>query len=137
MAFATIDDLTARVGRDLASGEADTGTILLDFATALIAQIAGKSDEWATDLEDTDAIPPILHFICLEIAYRAFLNPTLAMRTQESLGAYSYSADYGRASDGLIVTDSETLLIRRAVWGRTSAGVPVGSIFKEAEDVVA
>lgn len=127
MAFATPEDVATRLGRELGEIAAGTAEQLLDAATAVIANAADKSDAWA---EALDPVPGILRFMCVELVVRAMANPESLARLQEQLGAYSSTRAFASASagGGLMLSDVETMLVRRTIFGTLSGSARVESI---------
>lgn len=130
MAFASVDDIANRLGRDLSGGETTSVELLLEGATAVIANAADKDDDWATDLEAA-TVPRILKFVCIEAVCRALANPSSLQSLQEALGQASYSARFG---PGLMLTDSEQLLVRREVYGTGSGSSRPEGFIEELHD---
>ena len=129
MALATAQDVADRLGRDLTATEVTTIEALIDFASAAIGLAVGKDDDWIATYDP----PQIVRFICADVALRSFNNPTFAARTQETLGSYSYSVDFGSQPPGMALTELEQRMVRKAVFGRTSGSVRLGSMFQEVE----
>ena len=109
MAFATADDVSDRLGRELSTGETQSINYLLDAATAVIAQAANQSDAWASSLTP---VPNILRVVTVELVCRALANPKQLDSLNEALGQYNYSA---RFSGSLFLTDAEQRLVARTV----------------------
>ena len=135
MAFATAEDIATRLGRTLSSTEAATAEMLLDAATAVIAEAASKNDAWAAALTP---VPNMLKFLAVEVVVRAMANPEALSRFQEQLGAYSSTKAFATvtAGGGLMLTDVETNLVRRTVYGRLSGSVRVESLADDVADWV-
>lgn len=136
MAFATTDDIAARLGRDLTDAETTMADLLLDGATAVIAEAAGKDDDWA---ESLDPVPQVLRFVAVEVVHRTLCNPQSLESASEQLGAYQHSERFraGAAGGGLALTGTEELLVRRAVWGTTTGSVQVESTqVEEVHDLI-
>lgn len=127
MAFATTEDIEARLGRTLTGTEAGSVDLLLEAAQAVIAQAAGKTDEWA---ETLDPVPAILRFVCVELVVRVLANPEGLRSTSEQLGAYQRSRSF-RDADGLLLTASETRLVRGVTYGRASGSARMKSILDD------
>lgn len=122
--FATVDELALRLGTTLTDTQAATGRMLLEMATGLIIEAVDKTDAWAATL---DPIPRYLRAVCLEAVARVSQNPAGVSSESETLGAYSRTSRYEfhRGADqpsGLVLTDIEERLCRRAVWGSNTAG---------------
>jgi hypothetical protein len=137
MAFATTQQVAARLGRTLTTEETATAETLLDDATGLIASACDQTDSWA---EDLDPVPKILSIVCRQMVHRVMLNPLGVARTQETLGEHSLSTSHREAGDGpgtgnLGLTERETTLVREAVLGRLTGSVETKSIATEIHDL--
>jgi hypothetical protein len=130
-AFATAADVASRLGQDLTAGDEIAATWLTQMATSLIAEAAGKGDDWALTL---DPVPLVLKGLCVELAVRAAANPGGLTALREQLGSYSYSQQFRDV--GLLLTDVEEQIVRRVVHGATTAGVKVPSGFGHAEGLL-
>lgn len=128
MAFASTDDMAARLGRQLTSAERDSAELLLELATGAVAEAAGKSDEWA---EALDPVPAVLRGVTLEAVARVLLNPDGLASVSEQLGEYQHSKSFQRSGSavagGLALTEREDRLVCRAVNG-SRATTRVGSL---------
>lgn len=135
MTFATADDIAQRRGRTFTEDERAMADLLCEAATAVITDAAGKTDAWADTL---DPVPRILKFVAIEVVARVMPNPDGLRSFQEQLGAYSHSESYRDVATGggLLLTQSEVLLVRRAVWGTTSGSVKVASAATEIADLL-
>lgn len=119
--FATADDITGRLGRSLTDAETTQVATLLELATLLIAEAAGKDQDWADALTE---IPGPLRLICIEAVFRVLQNPAGAASITETLGAYSYTERHdsqAATAVGLALTEPEERRVARAVWGTNSA----------------
>jgi len=112
MAFANAIDVSIRLGRVITDSEEVQITALLNAVGASIALAVGKDE---ADIADNN----VLRYVSVEAVLRSFLNPEGLVTESESLGSYQYrkerSAD--RESGGVMLTESEALLVRRAVYG--------------------
>ena len=135
MPFATAEDVATRLGRALTATEAATAEMLIEAATAVIAEAASKNDAWATALTP---VPNMLKFLAVEVVVRAMANPEALSRFQEQLGAYSSTKAFATvtAGGGLMLTDVETNLVRRTVYGTLSGSVRVESLADDVADWV-
>jgi hypothetical protein len=126
MAFATAQDVAARLGRDITEAEETMADLLLDGATAIIAVECGRDDEWADELHP---VPGVLKIVCVEVAARSMTNPQGLKQLQERLGQYQHQTTYRDIIEGggLMLTKAEELLVRRAVYGTTTASPRVSS----------
>src|ERR671921_836836 len=71
-----------------------------------------------------------------ELVSRSMPNPASFASTTETLGAYSYTQRYRDSSGGggLLLTDAEARMVRRAVYGRSSATtMPTGTLTQSLE----
>lgn len=111
-AFATIDDLAARLPSDIAGPDDARAQAALDDASALVRSYAGKS--WVTDdVLDSD-VPDIIVTVTVRCALRSFTNPSGV--SQESAGPFS--ASYANSSSDVYLTAAEKAQVRKAA-GRT------------------
>lgn len=128
MAFATTAEVSARLGRALSEAEDEQATALLNSATALMAQAAGKSLEWANSLEE---VPATLEVICTEIVVRVMSNPEGLSSMRETLGSYSYAQDFAdpapNGAPSLMPTQAERAAIREAVGAPSTITVRMRS----------
>lgn len=130
MAFATSIDVADRLGRPLTVDEMTQADAVIAAVTDLIADAVGKSNAWAATLTP---VPGTLKTLCVEKAASVILNPALGTVAAESLGEHSVT--YARSNDGgIFLTEAERLLVRRAVFGRTTESVMLGSHFHEVGD---
>lgn len=118
-AFATIDDLGARLPAGIPAGGETRAQAALDDVSAFIRTFASK--DWVTD--DTppvlaDDTPPIIGTVCLRAALRVFTNPQGV--TQDTAGPYSTS--FANASTDVYLTAAEKAMVRRAA-GLSTLGV--------------
>lgn len=132
-AFATADDVALRLGRTLTAGEASSVTYLLRMAAAVIADAASKDDGWVVTL---DPVPQLLRGLSVELTVRALANPNQLDRLSEQLGNYSMTATFNPQRLGLELTDTEQLIVRRTVYGRTTASAPVHSAYTRAQRIL-
>lgn len=110
MAFATSDDVATRLERPLSDEEAANVDLLLDFASTLVADAAGKGDDWTPD-----PVPNVVRLVTVEAVYRVMVNPSGSTFTMEQLGSYQFSERFDAA--GLALTERERRSVRRAVNG--------------------
>lgn len=123
MAFATTDDVGARLGRTLTAGEETTVDYLLDAASQVAADAVGQTVD---ALEALTPDPPALRFITVELVCRALANPSGLDSLNETVGSYTYGARF--RDSGLSLTPAERLALRRAVNGVGIVSAPLGSI---------
>lgn len=107
-AFATIDDLDARLPAGVSGPDDARAQAALDDASALIRSQAGRS--WVTDDELDDDIPDIIRTICVRAALRCFINPDGV--TQEGAGPFNRS--FANASSDVYLTAAEKAQVRAA-----------------------
>ena len=134
MAFATTDDVKARLGRDLTDGETNAAAYLLEAAAAIICEAAERDEEAILAM---DPMPPVLRFIAVELVARALSNPAGLESLEKTLGSYSSAQrfrDRGEGSSDLVLSETEEQMVRRAVNGRLSGSVPVESIVDDVYD---
>lgn len=127
--FATVDDVATRLGRTLSTEEQGTVGGLLATAAVVIADAAGHDDGWA---ESLTTVPKMLKLLSIELATRNLQNPNAYSTFRQQVG--SYSIEVAQAAPGLVLTDSEVMMVRRAVHGRTTDSVHVDSGFERAQD---
>jgi hypothetical protein len=129
VAFATVDQVERRIGRDLTAAERiQTGHLVVD-ATSLIADAIDKDEAWAAAL---DPIPARLRVTCVEAVIRVLQNPRGVRSQQEALGQYSHSESFTTdtvlGSGALMLTDREERACRRAAFGTNTGSVVIDSI---------
>lgn len=129
VAFATVDQVERRIGRDLTATERiQTGQLLVD-ATSLIADAIDRDEAWAAAL---DPIPARLRVTCVEACIRVLQNPRGVRSQQQALGQYSHSesfnGDTATGTSGLALTEREERACRKAVYGKGTASPRVPSI---------
>jgi hypothetical protein len=131
--FCTPQDVATRLGRDLTAAETPQVEMLCELASASITEAVTKTEEWRATLT---AIPLLLRVVAIELVSRSMPNPASFASTTETLGAYSYTQRYRDASGGggLLLTDAEARMVRRAVYGRSSATtMPTGTLTQTLE----
>lgn len=132
--FATLDDVAHRRGLagagDLTAEQTASIEFLLPMAAAVIADAAGKDDGWAVTLAP---VPQILKGLSVELVLRALANPDSVQAQREQLGQYSISQNFAAGQIGMALSDTEVLIVRRAVHGRTSGSVRVESSLRITE----
>lgn len=128
-AFATPEDVSTRLGRALSSAEAETVPFLLNMAAVVISDAVGKDDGWAVSLSP---VPQMLRLMSVELVCRALPNPSQYSQIRQQVGSYSIAVS--QASSGMTLSDAESLMLRRAVFGRTTDSVHVESGFELAQD---
>lgn len=127
--FATSSDVVTVLGRALTAQETSDVPGLLSMAASAIADAAGYDDGWALTLSP---VPQRLRWMSAELVKRALVNRTGATSIRQQVGSYSYAATWDTV--GMILSDAEVLMIRRAVHGRTTDSVHVDSGFLRAQD---
>lgn len=128
-AFATVAEVTKRLGRPLDSEETASIPFLLNMAAVVIADAAGYDDGWAVSL---DPVPRMLRNMSVELVCRALPNPSQYSTWSQQVGSYNFQAD--ASSAGMVLSPLETMMVRRAVHGRTTASARVDSGFQRAQD---
>jgi len=131
MAFATADDVAARLGRALTAAEETLVDAVVEQVTDLIADAVGEDADWAADLSP---VPAVLTAICVEKAISVGSNPNGVASRSETLGAFSSSENF-RKDSGLYLTPLEERLARRAVLGRLSGSSRPESTADEVHDL--
>jgi len=136
MAFATPDDVAARLGRDLTTEEEAFVEAALDDATAAIAEAAGKNDEWS---EDLDPVPKVIKALAVSLVVRAGQNTEGVVSRTEALGQYSVTDRFpdprgGESASGIFLSDDERRLVRRVVFGRGSGTAIPASVLDGLPD---
>lgn len=117
MAFATVTDVATRQGRTFTTAEQDSVELLLDFATAAIADAALKDDDWASALSP---VPAILKGLCVELVGRALANSEGLTSQSEQIGSYQYMKSFNKeATTAFALTNIERRIVRRTVGSLT------------------
>ena len=127
MAFATSEDVEARLGREFTAGEEVSIDAMLEAATAEIAEAAHK------DSADISPVPDYLKYLAVEVVCRMLANPNGLAGLQESLGQFSYNVRFADGGGGMLLTPAEELRVRRVVHGRVNGSVRVGSVVDNGE----
>ena len=132
MAFATTADVAARLGRALTTAEDDQAESLILAAQATIEVVIGRAEA------DLTTVPAACEHVCVSMVLRGMANPYGFASDTESLGAYTKSQTYGRdGGTDLTPTQSETLILRRAVYGTTTGSSKAeATLLKEALDEI-
>lgn len=104
-AFATIDDLGARLPGGIPTGDEARAQAALDDASALIRSIAGKT--WTTDGALDDDVPDIILTIAVSAARRSFVNPSGVTQEGETAGPFNRNVSYANASSDVYLTKAE------------------------------
>lgn len=111
--LATVADLEARLGRTFDEPELSRIVALLDDASALARDVAGKT--WIDpDTGDLQPVPGSVRWVVLRAAERAVRNPDGF--SSETAGNYSYQRT--GVEPGVYLTEGEERAIRRAL-GKT------------------
>lgn len=106
MAFATTDDIAARLGRELSDSELDRAEWIIPLVQALILEVAGTAEP--------NPAPAYYRALCVEKTINVIENPSGLATESESLGDWSHSQTFQRAGDaGVFLTDREEQMIRR------------------------
>jgi hypothetical protein len=135
--FATPADVVARLGRALTTAEDDEVEALIEGATGLIAEAAGKDDAWA----DAYTPPRVIKALTVTMTLRAMTNPEGIQSRTESLGQYSETTRFAENSDdvgasGLYITEGEERMVRRIVNGGDSGTATMGSLLDDIPEWV-
>lgn len=134
MAIATTAEVQDRMGVTFTAAQTSACELLLDSATALVADAVGKDDDWAAALSP---VPAVVKAITIEIVRRAMSNPGGLTQQSQQLGQFQQSESYRRDAGELMLTSLEGRQLRRAVFGSSASigSVRVGSIIDQ--DLVA
>lgn len=92
MTYASIDDLKAATGEDIAADDA-RAIRLLEFADAKIDSFCGQS----FPISPANQVPLIVTQIAAAVAARAWLNPAGAQSTNETAGPFGFSTTFGQS----------------------------------------
>jgi hypothetical protein len=116
VAFATADNVAARLGRPLTDAEKGSAEFLIDSAASLVALAVDRDESWA---ESLNPVPKVLRLIVVEATCRALTNPNGLESFQESLGDHGHTETFRRSAEaaGLLLTQQERDLARRTVLG--------------------
>lgn len=109
-ALASVVDVEVRLGRELVDAELGRVAALLDDASALVRDQAGRT--WV-DAETGDPlpVPASIRYVVLRMVDRAVRNPNAF--SAEAAGDYSYQRT--DVQPGVYLTDDERAIIRKAV----------------------
>lgn len=119
MAYADLDDFTARLGRSLNAGaETARAQAALDDASALIDTL----------ITVPDPAPDGVSAITCSIALRVFGNPD--QLTSETIGTYSWRVD----GAGLFLTAYEENALRRMSSTTTTSGLWTQGVTRDGTD---
>lgn len=127
MAFASVDDVKARLARPLTEADEAAAEFLLIGAQMFVEAAAEK-----TEAQLGDEVPPVLRFVAVEVVCRAMANPQGLASESETLGAYSHTERYSAEGADLLLTKTEELLVRRAVHGTLSGSTEPASLADDA-----
>jgi hypothetical protein len=129
MAFATSSDVATRLMRTLTTAETTLATYAIAEVTGLIAEALDKDDDWAAALTP---VPSTLKSLCVEKAVGLIVNPNNVASHSESLGAFSHSETFPKASDvGIFLSSAEKNRAKRAVYGSNLIEVRTPSAMEE------
>lgn len=113
MAFATVSDVATRQGRTFTTAEENQATLLIELATAAIADAALKDDAWAAALTP---VPDIIKGLTVELVGRAMANSEGLTSQSETIGSYQYMKSYNKeATAAFALTNIERRIVRRTV----------------------
>lgn len=132
--LASFDQLARKLGYTPEDAERTRAEDILDSASELIRDVAGKT--WvSTTTGVLESVPRRVRSICVEVAYRAFGNPQgLSQRT---IGDDSKSFDRAKREGGeaVYLTTAEEKAIRKAAAGSSLVSVTLVSPYSgEIED---
>lgn len=119
--FASLDDLAVMLGvgtaASLTTVQVTQAEMLLPLVADLVIDAVGRDTAWALAL---DPVPALLRAVTLTVVKRFMDNPSGVRSESETLGQYQHSASYTDGAHGLMLTDAEVMLCRRAVYGKLS-----------------
>jgi len=124
--LASFDMLVRKLGYTPEGGEAERAEGLLDDASELIRDVAGKT--WlVANTNALDEVPRRIRSICVEAAFRAFDNPWgLSQRTiGDSSKAYDRAGREG--GEAVYLTDAEEKAVRKAAGSGSFVSVTLTS----------
>lgn len=135
MAFATAEDIATRLGEEsLSATEKGSAELLIELATAVIAEAVDQDDAWAEELAP---VPTIVKALTIELVCRAMASPQGLASATETLGAYSRSETYRKdLSSALMLTELEERMLRRAIVGQLSGSVRIESHIDDIYDAL-
>jgi hypothetical protein len=132
MAFATKENVETRLGRELTTDEEAFVIDALDSAASIIAEAAGKDDDWADALTP---VPRILKELSVDMVIRTGQNPDGLDSSTETLGQYSRTDRFPGPGEGssrsLFLSDEEGQIARRVIYGPGSSSSTQKSILDE------
>jgi hypothetical protein len=117
--LASLDRFGRKLGYVPAGAEADRAADILDAASTLIRDLAGKT--WVDDVSGAlQDIPRAITRVCVEVAYRGFTNPEAL--SQRGIGDSNKSYDRAKREGGeaVYLTDAE----KRQVLGASETSSP-------------
>jgi hypothetical protein len=123
--LASVEHLGRKLGYVPEESERDRAETLLDEASELIRDKAGKT--WVTDEGALESVPRRVRLICVASAYRAFTNPEGL--TQRSIGdsSKSYDRTSREGGEAVYLTDDEIRSIRKAAGTSSLVAVTLES----------
>lgn len=129
MAFASVEDVASRLGRELTDNETQTVEMVLDSVSGLAAEAAGEAADWSPE-----PVPATIKLLCVEKAVSVLANPEGYASVSEQLGSYQHTGTFPRAADiGVFLSDDERRRVRRAA-GKVQRSVTLQSPFSGASD---
>jgi hypothetical protein len=134
MPFATADDVSTRLGRELTTPEEDQVTAVIDSVDGLIRSEVDRDADW-----DPDPVPAYLKELTIQKAIAAIVNPFNLASQSEQLGVFQHSETYQRAQDGgIALSEAEGRAVRSAVYGEAAGSArlknPIDDVFDYADD---
>lgn len=118
-AFASLQQLGARIPGGITSSDEARAQADLDDASTLIREEAGKT--WVDDQDEiVEDLPDIIVTLTMRVARRAFENPEGLTQHSESIEGYSESQSFAASSTNseLYLTADERRLVRKAAGKR-------------------
>ncbi|HET7588603.1 MAG TPA: hypothetical protein VFK14_00235 [Solirubrobacterales bacterium] len=126
MAFAKIDDVTARVTRPLTAAEVKAAEYVLEAVSGLICETAGRGEG---DLGS----PIYFKVLCVEKAVSAISNPLNVASQSETLGSYQHSETFPQALDSsAFLTEEEERKVRQISNGFVSSSTRTKSLLHDS-----
>ena len=97
----------------LTTAEENQVTLLIELATAAIADAALKDDAWAAALTP---VPDIIKGLTIELVGRALANSEGLTSQSEQIGSYQYMKSFNKeATTAFALTGMERRIVRRTV----------------------
>lgn len=119
-AFASVDDLAARIPGGISETDEARAQAVLDDSSSKVRSYTGET--WATDGEldfptDPEWAEDTIVRITLAVARRSFENPEGHTQQSESLDGYSYTDQFSNASPDVYLTAAEKADLDKLLGG--------------------